>query len=343
MTEVQVEDPTVTTPLTHAGDMLRQAREAQGLDIASLAAALRVPADKLQALEEEDWQRLPDMVFARALALSVCRQVQLEPATVMELLPQAPVQRLRSQLGINTPVRHRDVPSALPQMLGGSGKWVLIAVLLAALLGLGYWSWWQLSYADAISALHDEADNEDGMPEPLFSPVDEADTDTDTNTGTEADTNTGAGAETGAASASATTSGAVAVTAATATAAAPVPPAPTTAPAPAPVPSATPAAAAPVAAASTTGAEQQPTVAAHLSTPALRLRAQGETWIQVRGPQDQLVAEKILQAGDVFETSATRPLRVVVGKADVTQVEVHGAALDIRAKARDNVARFEVK
>ena len=54
-----------------AGDMLREAREAHGLHIEVVAAALKVPAQKLQALEDDDIDSLPDPAFARALAASV--------------------------------------------------------------------------------------------------------------------------------------------------------------------------------------------------------------------------------------------------------------------------------
>ena len=53
--------------------------------------------------------------------------------------------------------------------------------------------------------------------------------------------------------------------------------------------------------------------------------------------------EKILQEGEVFTTSAPKPLTVAIGKADQTTVEINGAPFDPQAKARDNVARFEVK
>ena len=54
-----------------AGTLLRQAREAAGLSLAGLAAALKVPAPKLEALEADDYAAFQDHVFMRALAQSV--------------------------------------------------------------------------------------------------------------------------------------------------------------------------------------------------------------------------------------------------------------------------------
>ena len=60
-----------TSSDTSAGAMLREARELEGLDIAALAVSLKVPVKKLEALEADRFDLLPDTVFARALAASV--------------------------------------------------------------------------------------------------------------------------------------------------------------------------------------------------------------------------------------------------------------------------------
>ncbi|UUZ68449.1 helix-turn-helix domain-containing protein [Polaromonas sp. P2-4] len=50
-----------------AGTLLRDAREAAGLHIATLAVSLKVPVKKLEALEQDRFDLLPDLVFARWL------------------------------------------------------------------------------------------------------------------------------------------------------------------------------------------------------------------------------------------------------------------------------------
>src|SRR3954470_24334715 len=72
-----------------AGDLLREAREAHGLHIEMVAAALKVSPQKLIALEADDIESLPDPVFARALAASVCRALRIDPAPVLAKLPGA--------------------------------------------------------------------------------------------------------------------------------------------------------------------------------------------------------------------------------------------------------------
>ncbi|HYE38489.1 MAG TPA: helix-turn-helix transcriptional regulator, partial [Ramlibacter sp.] len=57
----------IATDGVTAGALLRDAREAAGLHVATLAANLKVPVRKLEALEEDRYDLLPDAVFVRAL------------------------------------------------------------------------------------------------------------------------------------------------------------------------------------------------------------------------------------------------------------------------------------
>ena len=74
-----------------AGALLRQAREGHGVRLDALAAVLKVPVQKLDALENDQIDRLPDPVFARALAASVCRALRVDPKPVLARMTGAPV------------------------------------------------------------------------------------------------------------------------------------------------------------------------------------------------------------------------------------------------------------
>ena len=58
-------------PAVRAGILLRQVREAAGVDAELLANALKVPLHRIQALEAGKLQELPDIIFARGLASSI--------------------------------------------------------------------------------------------------------------------------------------------------------------------------------------------------------------------------------------------------------------------------------
>lgn len=117
-----------------AGTLLRQAREASGLHVATLAGALKVPVRKLEALEADRFDLLPDAVFVRALAASVCRNLKLDPAPVLERLPATGGPRLApTEGGINAPFRSpRD--AAAPSWRDQLSRPVFI-VVAALLLG----------------------------------------------------------------------------------------------------------------------------------------------------------------------------------------------------------------
>lgn len=76
-------------PKVSAGQLLRTARLASGMHIGALSLALKVPVKKLEALESDDWDQLPDAVFVRALATSVCRQIKTDKTPILAALPQS--------------------------------------------------------------------------------------------------------------------------------------------------------------------------------------------------------------------------------------------------------------
>ena len=314
-TETALPQEVAPAAAVSAGALLRQARQAQGVALEDLAATLKVPVEKLQALEDEDWQRLPDVVFLRALAQTICRTLHLEAAPVLALLPQQKVTALAPQGGLNAPMRERGVPSILATNTQHS-PWPWVVLLLIVLGGGGYLGvqWMAPEWVRGVSTTV-PAPSEPAGDSPLFSPAvpEEGDGGGMGNMGDVAQ------------------AGEVP----TVQAAALMQPAlpeeegaqpDFAAPAPAAEPAAAPAA-----------------QAAASVSPVLRITAKGATWVQVLDAQQRLLIEKILQDGEVFSTSAPKPLTVAVGKAGLAAVEDNGAPFDVQAVARSNVARFEVK
>lgn len=137
-----VADVGVVTPVRDAvaaGQRLRQMREAAGLHVVALAAALKVPVKKLEALEAGRSDELLDATFARALAASVCRQLKMDPAEVLALLPLAGGSRLGEDQALNTPFRPTREPAAasrVPQAVP-KAAWIAMGILVAAAV-----VWW---------------------------------------------------------------------------------------------------------------------------------------------------------------------------------------------------------
>ncbi len=118
------------------GTYLRESREAAGLHLATVAASLKVSVRKLEALEHDQFDLLPDAVFTRALASSVCRMLKLDPAPVLDRLPPIGAARFVSQdRGINEPFRPRNVGPA-PSVLGQLSRPAVLAGLVLLLSAL---------------------------------------------------------------------------------------------------------------------------------------------------------------------------------------------------------------
>lgn len=295
-----------------AGGLLKQARQASGLHIAALAVALKVPVSKLEALESDDYAALPDTVFVRALASSICRTLKIDPAQVLSLLPQSKSPSLASDsAGLNAPVKGTSVRSAGSGAGGAAVPRSVVVVVGALLLGALVVLYFPRGQTPAVpdlaglQSLPTPPDAQSAEPAAML-PVNPT--------------------------ASAGDS-AVATT---------VPPSlPVDAPAAqgnAPVALALPAASAAPAAA----AASAPVTTDGLGGP-LTLRARAESWVQVRDGAGALALQRKLSAGETVDVSGPLPMAVVVGRADATDVFVRGKAFDLVPVSRENVARFEVK
>ncbi|MFN0184133.1 MAG: helix-turn-helix domain-containing protein [Aquabacterium sp.] len=124
-----------------AGSLLKAARQAQNMHIGVLAANLKVPQARLDALEADRYDEMPDSTFVRALALSVCRVLKVDAQPILALLPTAGAHGLeRVDGGLNAPFRER--PGRIDPIDAGVWRqplvWV-VALLLAGALAFVAW------------------------------------------------------------------------------------------------------------------------------------------------------------------------------------------------------------
>lgn len=294
--------------------LLRAAREAAGLHIAALAAALKVPVRKLEALEAGRYSELPDLIFARALASSACRQLKVDPAPILEQIPQSGVHELGApRHAINAPFQPAHGPAPLNPLSWLSRPALLAAIVLllgalvivflprmeepaqAALEGANL-----AMPAEPVAAVEPVLAQE---PVPPDTPQPEGAAPTD------------------------------------AAPAAPATPEPVSA-APA-MPAAAPVAALATATADTVAPPVVPAAPAPGSV--LSIAATGESWVEVVNGSGNVVVQRTLQAGEAVNFSSAPPYTVVLGRAEVAQVTVRGKPFDVTRHVRNNVARFEVK
>jgi cytoskeleton protein RodZ len=144
---------------TTAGGMLRHARQAQGLHIAALAAAIKVVPRKLELLESDQFDQLPDATFTRALAQAVCRTLKIDPTPILALMPPPLGHRLEQVAqGLNAPFRERPgrlEPSEWTSVSIPALALVALLLILAAavyLMPAGWLKWPRTALTPAASA-----------------------------------------------------------------------------------------------------------------------------------------------------------------------------------------------
>lgn len=304
-----------------AGALLRQARESAGIDLPSLAQALKVSVKKLEALEADRFDALPDAVFVRALASSICRALKIDAAPALALLPQSKAPRLDyDEAGLNTPFNTPGDVAKTPFLDRLSRPMVLaaLAVLLGALVLIFFPSSEQRAEIGAIVASTPVVPTQ----APAVAPVPAPDS--------------------------------------APQAAAPLVPAPVPAPvmaAPKIVPVVTPVAAPrespPAAKPAAPLADAAPAAAteADASAPRKKLASTGvvvfktreASWIEVTDGKGAIQLSRMVEPGEPVGASGPLPLSVTIGRADVTEVTVRGKPFPLDELSRGGVARFEVK
>jgi cytoskeleton protein RodZ len=325
-----------------AGMLLRRAREAAGLHVAALAVSLKVPVRKLEALEENRFDELPDAVFVRALASSVCRSLKIDSQPILERLPQTIAPRLvRDGEGINAPFRAPSdgAPPGWTEQLTKPVFLAVFALLLGALVLILLPNAQKPAQAPTIATATGPADP---PPPPMVLPGPDA-------PGSGGNSSSPPGALQDAAAAVQPLAAKPVVMTNTAPAVGTPVAAPASVPAGPASAAAKPASAQSLVAAVTPPHAQAPAGSASNTVQALStngivvLRAKGPSWVEVVDAKGVVGVRKTLSAGESAGATGALPLQVTIGRVDVTEVQVRGKPFDLRPVSKDNVARFEVK
>ncbi|MFN3305180.1 MAG: DUF4115 domain-containing protein, partial [Roseateles sp.] len=75
---------------------------------------------------------------------------------------------------------------------------------------------------------------------------------------------------------------------------------------------------------------------------ALRIAATADTWVEVIDAQGQTLLSRLLREGEQQLLAGTAPYKLRIGNVAGTRIEWRGAAVDLAARSKDNVARLEL-
>lgn len=146
----QPESPRLESP----GTQLRQAREAAGLDLETLARELRMTPTKVRALEADDFENLPSGTFVRGYLRAYAKRVDLEIEPLLASYQQAWHQAGLGEAEEESPLRINLPEPARP-------AWHFAVIILLLLAGIWLAAAWFLNGSDreGASALRDAAES----------------------------------------------------------------------------------------------------------------------------------------------------------------------------------------
>ena len=146
------------------GHLLSKARLARGMSVEEVSQQLRLSVHQIEAIEREDFEKLPGQTFIRGFVRNYANLVGLDSSTILPLLPQSAA-TVRVQ---RTPLQFNEV--ALSSMGRSGGNKVIFTLIVLALLALilfGLYQssgWWKRLIGgdgkDSIVGIEQQTDQE---------------------------------------------------------------------------------------------------------------------------------------------------------------------------------------
>ncbi|MFN3397376.1 MAG: helix-turn-helix domain-containing protein [Sulfurimicrobium sp.] len=136
MTESVAAEQMAAMTQESAGAQLMRAREAQGMSVADVASALRLGVRQVEAIEADDYDKLPGRTFARGFMRNYARLVNLDPEPLLAAC--LPVQQEAETQHIQVPSQHISFSEhhRKPWL-----KWLAAGFVVVALLSWGVMMW----------------------------------------------------------------------------------------------------------------------------------------------------------------------------------------------------------
>jgi cytoskeleton protein RodZ len=296
--------------LITAGTLLRQARENAGVDIAALAVMMKVPVKKIEALEDNKLDLLPDSVFIRALASSMCKVLKVDPVLILSKLPSNTTPRLLSEYkNISIPFRAKaeknkfEIFNLFSKPAGVFVFTLLIGALIIFLIpkNSNISNFFDTLNSKATNPTQIKSENPNSVAEKTVAPEASLDQKVVIENSSSRPTIV------------------------------------------LPIDGVSNSMRSPDSAQTIKTAEIVPNNTSTNVAGIVVFKARASTWIEVRDAKGVYHIKKIVEAGEVVGYSGELPISIVVGRADATDVEVRGKHFNLDNSTKSNVARFEVK
>lgn len=319
------------------GKAIQEAREAAGLTVEQLASSVRISATAMTAIEEDRYDKLPGLPFVRGYLSNLQRELGMDQADVLDKFDHW---RQDHPEGFQTLVSPFVDPDSEPRKpVAGKVTAVLLAIAVAGWLYFG-------SGASMIAVWLSPADQPRNGIEPIVaqddgrnSVVEESIAASSTETVTQTVEPTPE-REPVVAAPEPDPEVQVVATEDASTVESVIEAEPEAAPAPTPTETESQPPA--VAEAVPLPVDQPESATANPDDHRLRLTFAGDSWVEITGPDNERLVGDLLNADDVVELTGPGPFNVLVGNVQVTTLTFDNQAIDLRERARQNVARIQL-
>lgn len=318
------------------GNLLKAAREAQGLSIHEVCSHLRLGIKQIQAIEQDDFEKLPQPSIVRGFIRNYARLLNIDAAPILEAYQRI----VPNKAPLPLSVRSNATPSVIdkpprvirPQRI----LTLLIFLVLAGILAYFYINHVKpqalknASLALDVGDISETTGQEIAVPAPGIEPPPAPAPVTEATPS--AETPEQLALPPVADSANTTPAESLAVP---------------------PVSDSAAPATLPAAAGSTL--VSTPTPATGVTADAMTLKANDsqkitlsfrvseESWVRIENMQGKKIFSEVLTAGSDHQVVAEKPVNVIVGNASVTQLTIDSQPYDLTQATRGRVARIQLK
>jgi len=315
------------------GNVLKAAREAQGLSIHEVCSQLRLGIKQIQAIEQDDFEKLPQPSIVRGFIRNYARLLNIDVNPILEayqrIVPNKAPLPLSVRSNASRSVIDKPVPVFRPQRL----LTFLIFLILAGIAAYFYINHIKpQALKDAALALDvDEIGETTGqeiaIPAPEAAPAPATTTpvapvteNVDASTTTTADNAVPAATVTGN---DATSNAANTLSASNAIANNTIVSTPTPA--------------------TTQAAESTTLQASEPQKASLVFKVNEDSWVRIEDMQGKKVFSEVMPAGSERQVTTEKPVNITVGHASGTQLTIDNQPYDLTQATRGRVARIQLK
>ncbi|MEC4721429.1 DUF4115 domain-containing protein [Noviherbaspirillum sp. CPCC 100848] len=323
------EQPVPASP----GARLAAGRQERGWTIEQVAGQLNLAPRQVIALEADDYPSLPGMATARGFVRQYAKLLKIDAAPLLASLggeTMVAQELVRPRQNLSTPFSEARLPSMNARTGGGTAKWIVAGVAIAAIGAVVFALQQGVDFAgmsqsassqvrDGLSQINTPSapdsqgastppapDSVSASPEPVNAqpPLDPAAASDPRNPAQPAQSTAQGAADDSPAQQSASPA----------------------------VPATTAAAAAPSTSASPADGANS-----------LVIRVRQDSWVEVRSAGGKPLIARVVKAGETETFDVTDPVAVVIGNASGVDATLRGTPVELKAPGNGNVARLTLK